>query len=388
MTLVPVLQARLDPWRPSAGTRSASLNRLATFVTRRRAGLVMLFLVLSLPAAWLASRNVISDNVLTYFVPSHAFYQDTKLVDDQLGGVSEVLYSIETGEQFGFFSADAIEALDKMSTWLRQQPEVNRVVSIADTDVLQEARQQGRLQQRLDFYRDRIGESGGLNRLLALEVSDDYSSSVVTAYLKQLDSTRLIDFDRRVHKWAEENMSHYTLRSGGPTLMFANLGEQNIRGMLTALTIALFAAALILGAVFRSGRAALIGLTCNFLPLLLVYSVWAVVDGQISIGAAVVMGMVLGIVLDDTIYLLTTYDRGVQRNSDDPVGYALQRVGPAIIVTTITLIAGLSLGLLSDFGPIWSMSVLSVAIIGTALVVDLLLLPALLPVGGFRRSET
>ena len=155
-----------------------------------------------------------------------------------------------------------------------------------------------------------------------------------------------------------------------------------------ALTIALFAAALILGAVFRSGRAAWIGLACNFLPILLVYSVWAVVDGQISIGAAVVMGMVLGIVLDDTIYLLATYDRGVQRNPDDPVGYALQRVGPAMIVTTITLIAGLSLGLLSDFGPIWSMSVLSVAIIGTALVVDLLLLPALLPVNGFRRSET
>jgi hypothetical protein len=34
------------------------------------------------------------------------------------------------------------------------------------------------------------------------------------------------------------------------------------------------------------------------------------------------------------------------------------------------------------------MSVLSVAIIGTALVVDLLLLPALLPVTGFRGGET
>lgn len=388
MTLLPVLQARFDPWKPAAKTRSAFLDRLAIFATRRRAGLVTLFLLLSLPAAWFASRNVISDNLFEYFVPSHAFYRDTQLVENHFSGVNEVLYSVESGEEFGFFSADAVEALDRLSTWLGQQPEVNRVVSIADSDVLEEARQEGRLQQRLDFYRERADESGGGNPLLALGVSDDYSSSVVTAYLKQLVSARLIDFDQRVHAWAAKNLGDYALRSGGPTLMFANLGEQNIRGMLTALTIALLAAALILGAVLRSWRMAWIGLICNMLPVLLVYSVWAVVNGLISIGAAVVMGMVIGIVLDDTIYLLVTYRRGLQRNPDDPIRYALRRVGPALIVTTATLVSGLSVGLLSDFGPIWSMSVLSVAIIGTALVVDLLLLPALLPATGSPGGET
>lgn len=388
MTLLPVLQARFDPWKPVAESRSAFLDRLVIFVTRRRAGIVTLFLLLSLPAAWFASHNVISDNVFEYFVPSHAFYRDTQLVENHFSGVNEVLYSVESGEEFGFFSADAVEALDRLSTWLGQQPEVNRVVSIADTDVLEEARQEGRLQQRLDFYRTRTDKSGDGNPLLSLGVSDDYSSSVVSAYLKQLDSARLIDFDQRVRAWAAKNLSDYTLRSGGPTLMFASLGEQNIRGMLTALSIALLAAALILGVVFRSGRVAWIGLVCNLLPVLLVYSVWAVVNGQISIGAAVVMGMILGIVLDDTIYLLATYRRGLQRDLDDPMGYALRRVGPALIVTTVTLISGLSLGLLSDFGPIWSMSVLSVTIIGTALVVDLLLLPALLPASGSRGGET
>jgi len=387
MTLLPVLQARFDPWKPSAETRAAFLDRLAIFVTRRRAGIVIVFLLLSLPAVWFASRNVVSDNVLDYFVPSHAFYRDTQLVEDQLSGVNEVLYSMDTGEEFGLFSADAVEALHRLSKWLGQQPEANRVNSIADADVLEEARQEGRLQQRLDFYRDRIDISGGRNPLLSLEVSDDYSSSVVTAYLKQLDSARLIDFDKKVHAWAAENLGNYTLRSGGPPLMFASLGEQNIRGMLTAFTVALIAAALILGAMFGSARVAWIGLICNMLPVLLVYSVWAVVNGQISIGAAVVMGMVLGIVLDDSIYLLATYRRGLQRYLGDPIAYALQRVGPALIATTITLVSGLSLGLLSDFGPIWNMSVLSVTIIGTALVVDLLLLPALLPATGPRGGD-
>ena len=379
MTLLPLLQARFDPWKPAAGSQTACLDRLANNVNRRRKGIVAAFALLSLPAAWFASQNVVSDNVLEYFVPSHAFQQDTKLVEDRLSGVNEVLYSVESGEAFGLFDAAAVEALDRFSAWLREQPEVNRVVSIADAALLREARQQGRLQQRLDFLRNRVETLAGDNPQLALEVSADYSSSLVSAYLEQLDSGRLMEFDRRVHAWAADNLHAYTIRSGGPTLMFAQLGEQNIRSMLTALSLALLVAALILGAVFRSGRIAGIGLICNLLPVLLVFSVWAVANGRISIGAAVVLGMVLGIVLDDTIYLLATYRRAQRRKLVDPVGYALRRVGPALIVTTLTLVSGLSLGLLSDFGPIWSMSLLSAAIIGTALVVDLLLLPALLP---------
>jgi predicted RND superfamily exporter protein len=166
---------------------------------------------------------------------------------------------------------------------------------------------------------------------------------------------------------------------GGPVLMFAYLGERNVRSMLIALTAALMLAAAVLGLSLRSWRIAAVGLACNILPVLLVYSLWAVFKGRISLGGAVVMGMIIGIVIDDTIYLLTTYRRALAARVADPVSQALRRVGPALIVTTITLVASLSLGLLSDFEPIWSMSALSVAIIGLALLVDLLLLPAMLP---------
>ena len=387
MTLLPVIQARFDPWKPAARSHTAHMDRLAGFVTHRRAALVAAFLILSLPAAWFASRNVISDNVFEYFLSSHVFHQDTQLVENQFSGVNEVLYSVSSDGELGFFSADAVETLDRLSIWLGQQPEVNRAISLADTHVLKEARLEGRLQQRLNFYRARIGDAGERNPLLGLAVSDDYSSSVVMAYLRQLDSAELTVFDKKVHAWAAGNMPGYQLRSGGATLMFASLGEQNIRSMLTSLTIALFAAALILGAVFRSWHIAWIGLVCNFLPLLLVYSVWAIFSGQISIGAAVVMGMILGIVLDDTIYFIATWRRGLLGEAGDAVKYSMQRVGPALIATSVTLVAGLSMGLLSDFGPIWSMSILSVSIIVTALVVDLLLLPALLPVTRPRRDS-
>ena len=379
VTLLPVLLARFDPRATVREALSTPMQWVTRFVARRRNAIVVFFLLIALPAAWFASRNVISDNVLTYFAESHAFSQDSRLVEERLSGTNEVLYSIDSGSAQGIFNAKAVESVYAMAAWLRQQPEVGRVVSIADAPVLKEAMQEGRLQQRLDFYKDRVELSNERNPSLALEVSPDFSSSVLSVYLKQLSSAELIRFDASVHSWAADNIGEYSVQSGGPALMFAHLGETNIRGMLTALVIALFVAAILLGAMLRSARIAWVGLVCNLMPVLLVYSIWAVADGHISIGAAVVMGMILGIVLDDTIYLLIAWRRGRERGLANPVSYAIHRVGPALLVTTVTLVAGLSLGLLSEFGPIWNMSALSVAIIGMALVVDLLLLPALLP---------
>ena len=160
--------------------------------------------------------------------------------------------------------------------------------------------------------------------------------------------------------------------------MFAHLGQENIRGMLIALSAALLVAALLLGLVLKSWKITLVALVCNMLPVLLVYSVWAVANGQISIGASIVMGMILGIVVDDTIYLLTSYRRHRLAGENSPVLQSLRDVGPAIVITTSTLAVGLSVGLVSDFGPIRDMSALSVAIISVALLIDALLLPALL----------
>ncbi len=387
MTLLPALQARFDPWRPGVMPHRFRLDRLAAFVGGHRRSVVAVAVLLVLPATWLASQNVVSDNLFEYFSESHAYHRDTQLATEHLSGVSEFLYSVDSGEAYGLFDAAAIERLQAFSQWLRQQPEVVNVVSLAGARALTEARENGRLQDRLDFYRSQLANTNAANPLLALTVSDDYASSLVSVYLEPLDSRRMLDFDERALAWAADNLDNTAVQSGGATLMFANLGEKNIRGMLTALLIALASSAIALGVIFRSPRIGLIALACNALPILFVYSLWAVVNGQIGIGAAVVMGMVLGILLDDTIYLLAAFRRGVQRSVTQPVSWAMERVGPALVITTATLIAGLSLGATSGFGPIWSMSLLSVLIIGTALVVDLILLPALLPAARSTRNH-
>jgi len=192
----------------------------------------------------------------------------------------------------------------------------------------------------------------------------------------------MIAFDNRVRAWLDRHLTPFSYQGGaGANLTFAHLGQRNAASMVYSLGISLVAIALIAGLILRSAKAAWIGVVCNVVPVLAAYALWALVDGHIALGGAVVLGMILGVIVDDTIYLLARYRRLSQAQSDMVIPAMLDQVGPALIITTMTLSIGLMIGLLSDFAPILAMSSLSVSIILIALAADLLVLPALLQLG-------
>jgi uncharacterized protein len=210
-------------------------------------------------------------------------------------------------------------------------------------------------------------------------VSEDYSALHAAVYLKNLDARTMIAFDHRVRAWLDRDLTPFSYQGGaGANLTFAHLGQRNAASMVYSLGISLVVIALIAGLILRSVKAAWIGVVCNVVPVLAAYALWALVDGKIALGGAVVLGMILGIIVDDTIYLLARYRRLNQTQSDMVIPAMLNQVGPALIITTMTLSMGLLIGLLSDFAPILAMSSLSVSIIVAALAADLLVLPALL----------
>ena len=186
LTLLPLLLVLFDPQR-TADRRCASFpDVLAGFVERRRTLIILSFLALSIPAVWGAAHNRINDNVTAYFPESHAIHKDTKLVENRLSGINELLYSLDTGQRNGMFQVDAVAAVSRFSAWLRSHPDVIRVTSIADVPAIRTATQEGRLQDRLEFYRRQVESDSADNTLLALEVSDDYSAKTSASLTRRL----------------------------------------------------------------------------------------------------------------------------------------------------------------------------------------------------------
>jgi len=105
-----------------------------------------------------------------------------------------------------------------------------------------------------------------------------------------------------------------------------------------------------------------VGLVCNTVPLVVVYGVWALAGGYISLGSAVVMGMIMGIIVDDTVHMLYRYHfkKCNEPSSPEPfkqesetrwIKDMLADTGPALLVSSVALIVGLAIGLLSSFQP-------------------------------------
>ena len=89
----------------------------------------------------------------------------------------------------------------------------------------------------------------------------------------------------------------------------------------------------------------------------------------------------LGIIVDDTVHFLSKYLRArreLNLNSEQAVRYAFNTVGSALLITTLVIIIGFSILILSSFQINNYTGMLTAIIIGCALVADFFLLPPLL----------
>ena len=103
---------------------------------------------------------------------------------------------------------------------------------------------------------------------------------------------------------------------------------------------------------FKNWKIGALSLIPNVMPAAVGFGLWGMTTGRIDIGLSVVMGMTLGIVVDDSIHFISKYVRARRENNmspEDAVRYAFHTVGKALIVTTLILSVGFAVLSFSSF---------------------------------------
>jgi len=151
--------------------------------------------------------------------------------------------------------------------------------------------------------------------------------------------------------------------------------------MLSGTALAFLLIALTLIVALRSIRLGLVSLISNFLPVLIAFGLWAIFVGELGIIASVVTATTLGIIVDDTVHILSKYNRARRErglNSHNSVRFSFSRVGTALWMTTVVLVAGFAVLGFSDFKINADTGIFTAVALLAALAVDFLLLPPLL----------
>ncbi len=362
---------------------------LGQFVVKNYRPLLYGLLLIVAGSSIFIARLELDNNPLNYFKIGTWHREATEFVDANLTGVTFTDYSLQSGQPNGITNPAFFAKVEAFTEYVGTFPEVAHVNSIvpimkrlnkhlhADDPAYYRLPETKELAaQYLLLYT--MSLPFGLD--LTNQINVDYSSTRVTVTMHKVSGKRHMEILDEVEAWVATNMPEMNTQGVGTWVMFTYLSQRVIHGMINSLMLALVLITIVCVVTFRSLRLGLISLIPNALPILLTFGVWGMLGDHIDFAVSIVATAALGVIIDDTIHLLVRYQRsredGKQRGQ--AFQYALHDVGHALLFTSIILVVGFGLFLLSDFRINSSMGAMISLSIAFALAFDFLCLPGIL----------
>ena len=365
--------------------------RIALWVIEHKGQILVLTLLLVAALAYSAVQNRLNDNWINYFTENVPVRVATDVLEERISGADFLEYNIRSGKSQGINDPDFLAHLDLFVQWLRAHPQVEQVTNL--TDIVKKL---NRVMHGDDaaWYRLPDRQDLAAQYLLLYEMSLPYGLDLNNIINVDKSATRLIittrnmgtralsDLDLEIQDWLKANVPESMHSQGtGISIVFAYLSQRNIINMLSAAFGALLAISMILIIALKRVDIGLVSLLPNIIPATMAFGLWGLLVGEIGLGLSVVVSMTLGIVVDDTVHFISKYLRArdsFAMNQVDAIRHAFTTVGPAMWTTTVALVAGFLVLLLSDYRMSADMGLLSAITISIALLMDFLLLPAIL----------
>ena len=132
--------------------------------------------------------------------------------------------------------------------------------------------------------------------------------------------------------------------------------------------------------LYSSIKVGLISLVPNLVPVVYNFGVMGLLDIPLNPGTATVAAIAVGIAIDDTIHMLTTYGAASRKYLDQKkaIQVTVRHQAIPVISTSISLALGFGVLVLSDFAIVAQFGLLAGATMIYALLADLLITPVVL----------
>lgn len=372
-TAVPVLLYRFVPPGGSAGGRrlSALPARAAGWLRRLVLGrsLTVIAIAVVVTAVSLAGLRFlrVDSNHLAYFDRDTRVWTDYSFVDENFGGMVpvEVLVPVSAVEL-----GPSMERLAAFTADLREVEGIGRVVSPQEL-----AEGAGFAAPSALLWRH-MATLEGPDRYVRARDDDLLFRISAGAYIQGSDGlSRVLGQVRALSDDAFAGNATLT----GLMPLFVRTMDHIVRGQAASFAIAFSVIALLFLLVADSPRTGLFAVTANLLPILAVLGFMGWAGVPVDFGTAMIASVLIGIAVHDTVHVLFRLrrERSGGARLDAALAATFQAVGPPVVVSTIVFCGGLMILSLSDFAPVRHFGLLSCAVMATAFLADLLLLPAL-----------
>lgn len=222
-----------------------------------------------------------------------------------------------------------------------------------------------------------------------LLVTDDFRAARIIVNTRNLSSKEGLAFMKKINriaganfKMAQHKFPNLKIEATGQLPLFLRMMDLISWSQLQSFGISLFVIAVILLLVIRDFKTGLMAIVPNLLPIMSVFGLMGWLNIPLDVHTLLVVPIIIGISVDDTIHFITHFSLELThgRNAYQALCLSIQESGQAIIFTSLVLAFGYLAFLICVNKGFAYFGFLSSAAVLTALLNDLILLPALLSV--------
>ena len=354
------------------------------------------------------SRLEVENSFINYFNKNTEIYKGMKLIDEKLGGTTplDIIIKFPTfekdkltvaddefedwGEEENhdknkyWFTKDKIEKIEKVHSYLESNPFVGKVLSFSS--ILKVAKQ---LNNNKPLETLEMG-------VFYSKIPDTIKKEVIDPYISIEDneariSLRIKDSEKNLRRNDLIKKIEYDLKNqiglksnefklAGVLILFNNLLQSLFKSQILTLGFVMsgiFAMFLIL---FRNIKLSLIGVVPNFIAAFFILGIIGLLEIPLDMMTITIAAITIGIAVDNSIHYIYRFkEEFFQNNSyEKTIKLCHSTVGIAILNTSITIVFGFSILVLSNFIPTIYFGIFTGLAMLLAMISVLTLLPSLI----------
>jgi hypothetical protein len=410
MVLLPLM---LDSWAPvrrEASTADSTrtpwvqrmLRTLEPVPSRWPVPIVVVFAIVGAIGAYGVSRVQVDSNLVEIIRPGLPIRAAHDLVDRVMGGTQGMEIYLDFGETDALKDPRVLNAMEAMQLLLEEQhPEfVVRTDSLTDVvkNTFQAINEDREEMYRIPQERPMLAQTLLLFDLANPEdrellVPDDYSEARINVRMFNYGSSEYVEFFETVQARAQSvfdslSKDYPDLEVGitGSLPLVMRMADYIGRAQIQSFGLVLVVVTVLLLIVFGSPRAGLVAMVPNVYPVLITFGVMGLSGIPLDADTLIIAPLIIGIAVDDTIHFITHYRAFALETGDTrrAIASTISEVGQAITFTSVILVLGFLILTTSKHQGMAHFGFLIGISFTTALLADLLLLPALLELCGVR----
>ncbi len=400
-----VLLPRLET-RESTDLTGRVTTAIADFIQQRTRATLLIFAGLIVVAITGIPHLSVENRFIDYYKDTTEIYQGMTLIDTRLGGTTpmDVIIDAPRGEMLEseefagsditsnsyWFNRDGLREVTRIHQYLDDLPETGKVLSVYTGVQLLESLNDGKpyTDFKLAVVYKRLPDSVK-KALIEPYMSADGNQLRFSIRLYESDKNlrRQELLDKIYHDLTHDyDLDPEQVTISGMAVLYNNLLQSLFRSQILTLGVVFGAILLMFIALFRALRLSIAAIVPNMISACLILGLMGWFGIPLDIMTITIAAINIGIGVDDSIHYIHRFREEFQQDGD--YWMAIRRchnsIARAMYYTSVTVVLGFSILVLSNFIPTIYFGILSGLAMITALIANLMLLPVL--IARFRLS--